>query len=219
MECMAASKLPQRLLAIAVLLICSTLYSNAIDSERLPSPAASPAVYQFIHHDLNAGRANDAISLLQQQLSKNSTEASAHNLLCRVYIQEERWTDAEQECKRAIELDPNSSSYHQWLGRAYGGAAAHASLVNAYSLAKKVHVEFETAVRLDTGNLSALSEQMLRQYLASGQQSEDAPVFQVYVQLGNLLASDGDRAGAEQQYAAAHNLASNYEPAQLAPRG
>jgi hypothetical protein len=60
---------------------------------------------------------------------------------------------------------------------------------------------------------------MLRQYLASHDQSEDAPAFQVRVQLGNLLAANGDKTEATKEFAAAHTLASDYEPAQQAPRG
>jgi tetratricopeptide (TPR) repeat protein len=340
MECIVSSKL-RRFLAIALFLACGTMSSIASEPDRLVSPiTSSPAVYQSIHQDLNNGRADDAISLLQKQLSENSANAAAHHLLCRVYLQEERWTDAEKECGEAVELDPNNSAYHLWLGRAYGGAAAHASLASAYKLAKKVHTEFETAVQLDPQNVSALSDlgeylidvprllgggvanaeqiaqqlapldtarfhellakiankqsdyssaeqqwklaiqtsqktaeqwmnlaafyaerkkfpamqqaiqngvaadpangkalvlgatllvqkhqnlqqarQMLQQYLASRQQSEEAPAFQVYVQLGDLLASQGDQAGAEREYAAAHALASNYAPAQQVPRG
>ncbi len=163
MECIVSSKL-RRLLAIALFLACGIMSSIAIESERLASPiTSSPAAYQSIRQDLNNGRADDAISLLQKQLSENSANAAAHHLLCRVYLQEERWPDAEKECGEAVELDPNNSAYHQWLGRAYGGAAAHASLASAYKLAKKVHAEFETAVQLDPQNVSALSD--LGEYL------------------------------------------------------
>ena len=65
----------------------------------------------------------------------------------------------------------------------------------------------------------AQAEQMLRQYLASHQQSEDAPAFQVQVQLGKLLAENGDKAEAAKEYAAAHALASDYEAARQAQRG
>ncbi|MGO8718907.1 MAG: tetratricopeptide repeat protein [Acidobacteriaceae bacterium] len=341
MECIVASKLLRRLCLIATVLICGTMFSLAMGPERLLSPATSgPGVYQSIRQDLNAGRADEAIFLLQEQLSKNSANAAAHDLLCRVYIQEEQWPDAEKECTRAVELEPKNSAYHLWLGRAYGGAAAHASLASAYQLAKKVRAEFETAVRLDPNNVSALSDlgeylidvprilgggvsqaeqiaqqlaplspahyhelqakicykksdfagaeqqwklairsspnpadqwmnlagfyadrknfpamqqaiqngmaadpahgkalvlgatllmrkhqnlqqarRMLQRYLASRQRSEDAPAFQVYVQLGNLLASQGDPIAAEREYAAARALAGNYAPAQQAPGG
>jgi predicted Zn-dependent protease len=340
MHSVALSKPLRRLLLLATLLTCGVAISAAIKPDRTTPPANGPDVEPSIRQDLKNGHADDAIALLQQDLSKNSTNAADHGLLCRVYIQEEQWKEAEQECNHAVELQPNNSSYHQWLGRAYGDAAAHASLTSAYSLAKKVHAEFETAVRLDPTNQSALSdlgeylidvprilgggpdhaekiaqqlqplnaaryhalqakidakksddsgaeqewklaiqnssypaaewmgladfyaerknypamqqaiqsgiaadpgngpalvlgatlliekhknpaqaEQMLRQYLASRQQSEDAPAFQVQVQLGKLLAENGDKTEAAQEFAAAHALASDYEPARLAPRG
>jgi cytochrome c-type biogenesis protein CcmH/NrfG len=341
MQSVASSKLLRRLFSLATLLMCGATIGVAMEPDRMgPTPASSPEIDQSIRQYLKNGHANDAITLLRQQLSKNSDNAADHGLLCRVYIQEERWADSEQECNRAVELEPNNSAYHQWLGRAYGGAAAHASLTSAYSLAKKVHAEFETAVRLDPRNVSALSdlgeylvdvprilgggtthaeeiaqqlhplsaaryhalqakideknsdfpgaeqqwhlaiqsspdpadqwmglaefyadrknfpamhqaiqngiaadpgngpalvqgatllidkhqdsrqaEQMLRLYLASRQQSEDAPAFQVHVQLGNLLAANGDHAASQQEYASAHALASHYEPAQRALRG
>ena len=340
MQSLALSKHLRRLLSLATSLICGAAIGVAMEPDRTNPPANGSEVERSIRQYLNNGHANDAITLLQQDLSRNSANAADHDLLCRVYIQEEQWTQAEQECNRAVELEPNNSRYHQWLGRAYGGAAAHASLTSAYSLAKKVHAEFETAVRLDPTNQSALfdlgeylvdvprilgggpahaeeivqqlqplnaaryhalqakidamksddsgaeqqwklaiqsspypagewmglaefyaerknylamrqaiqsgiaadpgkgpalvqgatlliekhqdpaqAQQMLRQYLASHQQSEDAPAFQVQVQLGKLLAANGDHAAAAQQFAAAHALASQYEPAQQAPRG
>jgi tetratricopeptide (TPR) repeat protein len=341
MQSVASSKHLRRLFSLATLLMCGSTIGVAMEPDRVvPTPANGPEIDRSIRQYLKNGHANDAITLLQQQLSKNSANAADHDLLCRVYIQEERWADAERECNRAVELEPSNSSYHQWLGRAYGGAAAHASLTSAYSLAKKVHAEFEAAVHLDPKNESALSdlgeylvdvprilgggtthaeeiarqlhplsaaryhalqakideknsdfpgaeqqwhlaiqsspdpadqwmdlaelyadrknfpamrqaiqsgiaadpgngpalvqgatllidkhqdsrqaEQMLRQYLASRQQSEDAPAFQVHVQLGNLLAANGDHAASQREYASAHALASHYEPAQQAPRG
>ncbi len=340
MHSVARSKHVHRLLSLATLLIgCGTIVAAAnTDGVNQTVNGADPQI--SIQQNLNDGHANAAIAQLQQQLSKDSGNAANHNLICRVYIQEEQWTEAEQECNRAVELEPNNSRYHQWLGRAYGDAAAQASLTSAYSLAKKVHAEFETAVRLDPTNQSALSdlgeylidvprllgggtgraeeiarrlqplnasryhelqakinakksddsgaeqewklaiqsspnpadawmglaefyaerknfpamrqaiqsgiaadrgrgpalvqgatllierhqdpvqaEQMLRQYLASDQQSEDAPAFQVHVQLGKLLGANGDEPAAAKEFAAAHALASDYAPAQQAPRG
>ena len=340
MQSLALSKHLRPLLSLATLLICGATMCIAMEPDRTNPPASGPEVERSVRQYLNNGHANDAIALLQQDLSKNSANAADHDLLCRVYIQEEQWTPAEQECNRAVELEPNNSRYHQWLGRAYGGAAAHAPITSAYSLAKTVHAEFETAVRLDPTNQSALSdlgeylidvprilgggtahaeeiaqqlqplnaaryhalqakidakksddsgaeqqwklaiqsssypadewmglaqfyaerkdfpamrhaiqsgiaadpgkgpalvqgatlliekhkdpaqaEQMLRQYLDSHEQSEDAPAFQVQVQLGKLLAANGDKAHAAVEFAAAHALASQYEPAQQAPRG
>ncbi len=280
---------------------------------------------------LNHGRADDAIAALQEKLTANPQDAEAHNLLCRVYEQEHRWPEAIRECEVAVQQQPDSSEFHLWLGRNEGEEAEHASLFAAFNLARKVHAEFETAVRLDPGNTAALSdlgeyeteapgflggaldkaaaiaqqlqpldaekfhellariaqkrkdpatterelklaiaqaknsakawmnlaafyarqgnflimeqdiqsglavdalhdsalvdgasilirykrnfplaETMLRKYLASPNQSEDAPVFQAETMLGNLLAREGNSAAAQQEYAAAKALANGY---------
>lgn len=278
---------------------------------------------------LNSGHANDAISALQKILSSNPRNTAAHNLLCRVEYQEQRWADAAHECETAVQQQPNNSEFHNWLGRAYGAQAERASKFSAFGLAKKVHAEFQTAAKLDPHNVDALSnlaefaveapgflgggldqaqaiatqmkslnaekyhsllasiamkkkdtataerelkasvaqakeparawmnlasfyaktgnpqammqamqssiaadkknssvlvdgaflvhkqnpalaEQLLRKYLASSHPSEDAPVFQVHEHLGQLLEHQGNKAAAQQEYAAAHALATDY---------
>ncbi|MGC1784031.1 MAG: tetratricopeptide repeat protein [Acidobacteriaceae bacterium] len=327
---------PVTIRPLFALCVYGAICSAILPPRLLASPApSSPAAYLAIHRDLTDGHADEAISLLATQLSLNASDANAHQLLCRVYIQEERWHDAEGECEQAVRLDPNNSSDHLWLGRAYGVEAAHASLGRAYSLARKIRVQFETAVQLDSRNISALSDlgeydvdvprligggvgraekiatqlapldptrfhalqakidekksdltgaenewkqaiqssahpakqwmelaefyarqknfpamrqaiangvaadhgngralvagasllmqhhqnlpqatRMLRQYLASPNQSEEAPAFQVRAQLGSLLASQGKQADAQTQYAEAHALAGNFVPTQ-----
>lgn len=64
-----------------------------------------------------------------------------------------------------------------------------------------------------------LAVDALREYLASTAKSDAAPAFKVHVQLGRLLASRGDTAGARREYAAAIALASHYEPARKALKG
>lgn len=111
---------------------------------------------QSVNADLTEGRADDAISRLNSSLAANPGDAEAHNLLCRVYYQEERWDDAIQECQAAVRLSPLDSVYHLWLGRAYGEKAESIHSIKAYELAKKVREEFERAVQLDKGNVDAL---------------------------------------------------------------
>ena len=104
---------------------------------------------------LNAGRADDAIRTLQQQIAQSPSDAEAHNLLCRGYYMLDEWDPAVAECERARDLDPNNSLYHLWLGRAYGEKADHAGFLSGASLAKKVRVEFERAVELDPKSWAA----------------------------------------------------------------
>src|SRR5215469_931950 len=104
---------------------------------------------------LTDGQANRALATLNQQLAANPRDAEAHNLLCRVFYQEERWDNAIPECERAVAVDPRNSNYQLWLGRAYGQKADHSSFVTAATLAPKVRVAFEKAVQLDPRNIQA----------------------------------------------------------------
>jgi tetratricopeptide (TPR) repeat protein len=108
--------------------------------------------------DLTSGKADEAISRLTASLAADPADAEAHNLLCRVYYQEERWDDAIHECETAVKLMPMDSGYHVWLGRAYGEKADSIHSIKAYGLAKKVRDEFERAVQLDGQNVDALSD-------------------------------------------------------------
>ena len=111
-----------------------------------------------VNADLTAGNADDAIARLSSSLTANPADAEAHNLLCRVYYQEERWDEAIHECEAAVRLMPQESQYHLWLGRAYGEKADKIHSIKAYGLAKKVRDEFERAVQLDGANVDALSD-------------------------------------------------------------
>ena len=53
---------------------------------------------------------------------------------------------------------------------------------------------------------------LLRSYLASSNQSEEAPAFEVHAKLAQLLAGGGDNASAQSELAAAHALASGWQP-------
>lgn len=98
---------------------------------------------------LAAGRVDEAIQTLQQQIDHSSSDAESHNLLCRAYFMLEEWDRGIPECERARNLDPQNSLYHLWLGRIYGEKADRAGFLSAAGLAKKVRTSFERAVELD----------------------------------------------------------------------
>lgn len=118
---------------------------------------------------LDQGRANDAIAALKERLAAAPGDALAHNLLCRVYYQEERWDNAANECQAAVQMAPGNSGFHDWMGRVYGEQAQRASLLKAYSLAKKVHAEFIAAIQADPKNVLALADM--------GEYDADTPGF------------------------------------------
>lgn len=103
---------------------------------------------------LQSGEADLALALLVSL----TPSAESHNLTCRVRLTLEQWDAAADECERAVSQDGQNSDYHLWLGRALGEKAERASFLSAYSLAKRVRTEFETAARLNPRNAGALAD-------------------------------------------------------------
>ncbi len=107
---------------------------------------------------LQAGEADKALTLLSAVSQTGPELAEAHNLRCRVQYTLEQWDAAASECQEAVRLDGQNSGYHLWLGRALGERADRASFMSAYSLGKRVRMEFEEAVRLNPRNAEALAD-------------------------------------------------------------
>jgi tetratricopeptide (TPR) repeat protein len=107
---------------------------------------------------LAAGRVDDVIQTLKQPISHSSTDAEADNLLCRAYFMLEEWDRGISACELAVNLAPQNSLYHLWLGRIYGEKADRAGFMSAAGLAKKVRNEFERAVELDRKSWEARTD-------------------------------------------------------------
>lgn len=150
--------------------------------------------------------------------------AQAHRLLALIAEKQKDNATAEAEFKAAVAAGHTPDAYidlghfyqrHQrkdkMLEALHAGIAADrhkdAALVDAASILTASRTSPEVA------------EDLLRTYLSSAAKSDDAPAFKVHLQLGNLLAQNGDAAGARQEYAAALALAPNYAPARKAIQG
>lgn len=107
---------------------------------------------------LSSGRVDDAVRALTARTKAFPDDAEAFNLLCRAYYATEQWSSAVKACEKAVAIASNDSNFHLWLGRAYGEKAEHSSWFTALGLAGKVRTEFERAVELDGGNVSARSD-------------------------------------------------------------
>jgi tetratricopeptide (TPR) repeat protein len=139
---------------------------------------------------LKTGRADAALRELNSKLAQSPNDARAYNLLCRVYFQLELWDDSVRTCEKAVALEPQSSSYHQWLGRAMGRKAEFANPLTAFNLARKVKSEFERAVALDGNNLSARAD--LSEY---------------YIEAPSILGGDKGKARQQAAFIAKHDSA------------
>jgi tetratricopeptide (TPR) repeat protein len=100
----------------------------------------------------DAGDYVSARKILQAALEKSAADPEIHFWLGRCSYELFDFNSAAAYFERAIELDPKSSLYRQWLGRAY---SEKADREHSLSLAHKTKKEFQSAVRLDPSNISA----------------------------------------------------------------
>ena len=117
---------------------------------------------------LQDGEADKALALLHSLPQSGSGLAEAQNLECRVRFTLEQWDAAAAECEQAVSLDGQNSGYRLWRGRARGEKANRAGFWSAFSMAKRVRMEFEEAVRLNPRNAEALSDLGEFYYAAPG---------------------------------------------------
>ena len=107
---------------------------------------------------LDAGRVDEAIDSLQNELNLSPASAESYNLLCRAYFAVGDWDHAISACENATRLEPNNSRYHLWLGRTYGEKADRVNFLSAAGMAKKVRGEFERAVVLNPNSADARTD-------------------------------------------------------------
>ncbi len=115
------------------------------------SGGASPSPMEL----LTSGHVDELVQDLQHQIAHSPNDAAADNLLCRAYFMMEEWDRGIAACERAVNLDPQNSSYYLWLGRSYGEKADRSGFLSAAGLAKKSRAAFERAVELDPKNVEA----------------------------------------------------------------
>ncbi len=118
------------------------------------SAAAEPSPMEL----LKTGKVEDALRILNVQVSSNPQNARAYADLCRVYSSLGDVDNAVLNCQKATQLDPNVAEYHLWLGRAYGDKADKAGIFGGFGWAKKTVAEFERAVQLAPNNLQARAD-------------------------------------------------------------
>ncbi len=138
------------------------------------------------------GDYNRAIEILKSAAGKQPANGEIQLLLTKSYLESNQYDNAVSSAAKAVSIDPKNSVYHQWLGEAYGAKADHASMMSAYSWARKTQKEFETAVQLDEHNLDA--DQDLIEYdctapsIVGGGTDKAQPLIQ---KMMNLDAAEG----------------------------
>ena len=153
-----------------------------------------------------------------------SFPAQSHRLLALVAEKKKDSATAEAEYQAAVTVDKTPEAYIN-LGDFYKRQNQPEKMLEALRLAiaadwRKGPPLVDAASTLSQAHSSPqLAISLLRTYLASPAKTDGAPAFKVHLQLGSLLAEEGDATGAHKEYLAALALASNYAPARKALQG
>jgi tetratricopeptide (TPR) repeat protein len=150
----------------------------------------------------------------------------AHELRATIAEQRKDYAAAEQELKRAIAVGPHPA--YQWMALAsfcrrrqrWGDmVAAVRSGANAARRDKHAAVAlYNGASTLARANRELpLAVEMLEEYVASPNKTEEAPAFVAWAQLARLKNQLGDQEAASRDLAQATALAHEYRPG-MSPR-
>jgi tetratricopeptide (TPR) repeat protein len=103
----------------------------------------------------NTGRYQDLVQALQAALKTQPESAPLHYWLGRSYYELRDYNRALPSLERATQLAPERSEYFDWYGRACGRRAQEVNPFSAFSLARRTHRAFQTAVQLAPTNVEA----------------------------------------------------------------
>jgi tetratricopeptide (TPR) repeat protein len=147
--------------------------------------------------------------------------AQAHRLLAFIAEKKKDNAAAEAEFIKAVDAGRTPDAYidlgHFYQRHNQTGKMADALQSGIAADRRKGPALVDAAsILTDAHRSPELAESLLRTYLASAAKTDDAPAFKVHVQLGELLAQQGDSAAAHREYETALALASNYAPARKA---
>jgi len=129
-----------------------------------PVRAADPPAVEEGVRLFREGRYDEARAALTPAAEANPPNATAVFTLGRIALARDDAKEAERRFEVAVAIDGQNSTYHMWLGRAYGSQAQRAGKLSQIGLAKKTKAEFERASALDPENLDA-REDLIQYYL------------------------------------------------------
>jgi tetratricopeptide (TPR) repeat protein len=133
---------------------CAILLAAAFVLHASPARCAQNTVADA-QREFNAGHYHKAVDALTAAAAKSPDDAPLHFLLGQCYYELREFTRAAASFERSVQLAPNQSEYHDWLGKAYGRRAEETIFLSAMGWARKTHKEFEVAVHLNPSNFQA----------------------------------------------------------------
>src|SRR6266567_2996528 len=148
--------------------------------------------------------------------------ARAHWVNARIAEKRKDFTTAEQEYRKAIEASHGSASAWLNLGLFYRHRERWDDMENTLTHVRRAPLDQPDAL-VDAAEILLRAQrnvpeavQLLRAYLNSSAQVEQAPAFKVHYLLGTADEKLGDRQGAAAEYRSALDLAHDFQPAQQA---
>jgi tetratricopeptide (TPR) repeat protein len=150
--------------------------------------------------------------------------SQAHRLLALIAERKKEDSIAEAEFSNAVAAGKTPEAYID-LGHFYERHHQPDKMVDALQSGiatdrcKGPSLVDAASILTDAHQSPQLAATLLRAYLSSSGKTDEAPAFKVHIQLGDLLAHQGDPAAAHREYAAALALAPNYAPARKAMQG
>jgi tetratricopeptide (TPR) repeat protein len=114
---------------------------------------------------IDARKYVEARALLQPMGAQDATAAF---YLGQLSLEENDPSQAAGWFEKAVKMNPRSSVYYDWLGRAYGSQAQRASKFKLPFFANKTKSAWDKALALDPGNLDAREDMILYYLQAPG---------------------------------------------------
>lgn len=165
---------------------------------------------------------SEAHAAFERAFNADPKNAVAAFYLGRIAFQLNNADESVRWFEVAVRLQDGNSSYHHWLGQAYGKKALAASMLNRASLAGKVKDELLKAIALDANNLDARAD-LARFYIEvpaflGGSQEKafeqvelikQSSALQGWLLAGDLLAKQKKNAEAERAYLEAEKIQTN----------
>ncbi|HKM66909.1 MAG TPA: tetratricopeptide repeat protein [Candidatus Acidoferrum sp.] len=188
--------------------ICLVLMPGGVRSDE--------SALETAKHAFEKGDYSRAIEILKSAAASQPNNGDIYVLLTRAYLELNQYDAAVNSGEKAVAIDPKNSDYHRWLGEAYGAKADHASMLSAYSLARKTQKEFDAAAQLDAHNFDAMQD--LVEYdctapgVVGGGEDKAQPLIQNlmgmdaaegHYAMGTCEAQKKDYAGADVEFAKA----------------
>lgn len=179
--------------------------------------AANDLAEFYVNAPALVGGGTDKAAQLADRVASDLPQ-TAHRIRALIAVKRKDYATAEKEYRAAVEVKHSAAAWVD-LGGFYKSQKQPASAVDALQHAIAADTSKDSALvdaasyLIDMHTQPEAATNALRQYLSGDSKSDAAPVIWVYVLLGRLHESAGNKAAARDEFNKALRLAANYGPA------